>query len=82
MLIGGWRCLFLVIDLAVYLQRRVWDFVETIVNCLSLGQVSEETPCSNLAAAGSGIIQALILSDGAIVPFQCAIVALSERVSR
>lgn len=64
----GLRCLFL-IALAVSLQRRVWDLVKTIVNGFSLGKVSEETPSGNLAATGSGIIQALILSDGAIVPF-------------
>lgn len=62
------RC-FLFIALAVSLQRWVWDLVKTVVNSLSLGKVSEKTPSSNLATAGSGIIQALILSDGAIVPF-------------
>lgn len=64
----GLRCLFF-IALAVSLQRWVWDFVKTIVNSFSLGKVSEKTPGSNLATAGSGIIQALVLSDGAIVPF-------------
>ena len=64
----GLRCLFLV-TLAVNLQRWVWDLVKTIVNSFSFGQMSEKTPCSNLTPAGSGIIQALILSDGAIMPF-------------
>lgn len=64
----GLRCLLLIV-LMVSLQCWIWDFVQTIVNSLSLRKVSEKTPSSNLATAGSGIIQALILSDGAIVPF-------------